>query len=326
MFCLPKRIMDVAENLAEFAETKVNGTLNYNDAKHNNLEMTYSPHFGRKVNLNNSNFHVPTNVFNQSKSVIEAIAWAEELNTTFINNYNLDPSLSWQYFGSATGFMMQYPAINWTMEPVDLFDCRTRSWYIEAATSPKDILILVDSSGSMTGIRKEIARHVVNSILDTLGNNDFVNIITFRNETMEVVDCFRNTLVQANLANIRELKIAMDNIDTDGIANFSAALTRAFELLEEFRERREGALCNQAIMLVTDGVPYNHKEIFQRYNWRDNPEDPDKADMPVRVFTYLIGREVADVREVKWMACANRGYYVHLSTMAEVSEKVSVSI
>lgn len=31
---------------------------------------------------------------------------------------------------------------------------------------------------------------------------------------------------------------------------------------------------------------------------------------------------MADVREVKWMACANRGYYVHLSTLAEVREQV----
>lgn len=135
--------------------------------------------------------------------------------------------------------------------------------------------------------------------------------------------CFNDTLVQANLANVRELKRAISDLNTEKIANFSLALTTAFELLESFRIEREGARCNQAIMLITDGVPYNFKEIFEMYNWKDNPEEPTKADMPVRVFTYLIGREVADTREVNWMACANRGYYVHLCTPAEVREEVS---
>lgn len=138
----------------------------------------------------------------------------------------------------------------------------------------------------------------------------------------QVVPCFNGTLVQANLANLRELKEGISELKTDQIANFSLVLNYAFELLEQFREEREGAMCNQAIMLVTDGVPFNYKEIFQRYNWRESPDEPDKANMPVRVFTYLIGREVADVREVKWMACANRGYYVHLSSYPEVREKV----
>ena len=54
-------------------------------------------------------------------------------------------------------------------------------------------------------------------------------------------------------------------------------------------------------MLVTDGVPYSFEDIFRQWNWEREPKTP------VRVFTYLIGREVADVREVKWMACANKG-------------------
>ncbi|XP_017890137.1 voltage-dependent calcium channel subunit alpha-2/delta-3 isoform X2 [Ceratina calcarata] len=318
-----KRIMDVAETSA-LSAPDVDPPKNYNftNAKNNTIEVRHSNHFGGQVNLTMSAVHVPTNVYERASNVVRAIRWSEELDKTFINNYEQDPSLSWQYFGSATGFMRQYPATNWFMEPVDLFDCRTRSWYIEAATSPKDVLILIDTSGSMTGIRREIARHVVNNILDTLGNNDFVNIITFSNETKEVVPCFNDTLVQANLANVRELKRAIMNLDTERIANFSLALTTAFELLENYRIEKEGARCNQAIMLITDGVPYNYKEIFETYNWRDNLEEPYKADMPVRIFTYLIGREVNDVKEVQWMACANRGYFVHLCTLAEVREEV----
>ncbi|XP_043254701.1 voltage-dependent calcium channel subunit alpha-2/delta-3 [Colletes gigas] len=318
-----KRIMDIAETSALSApDVTPPESFTFIDAKNITIDLKYSSHFGGQVNLNTSAVHVPTNVYERAAPVIRAIKWSAELDKTFINNYEQDPSLSWQYFGSATGFMRQYPAMNLYLEPVDLFDCRTRSWYIEAATSPKDILILIDTSGSMTGIRREIARHVVNNILDTLGNNDFVNIITFSNITKEVVPCFNDTLVQANLANIRELKRAISNLETEKIANFSMALTTAFVLLQNYRIDKKGSKCNQAIMLITDGVPYNYKDIFETYNWRDNRNEPFKADMPVRIFTYLIGREVADVREVQWMACANRGYFVHLCTLAEVREQV----
>lgn len=44
-----------------------------------------------------------------AREVLKAIKWSEELDGTFRKNYNDDPSLSWQYFGSSTGFMRQYP-------------------------------------------------------------------------------------------------------------------------------------------------------------------------------------------------------------------------
>lgn len=52
--------------------------------------------------------------------------------------------------------------------------------YIQAATSPKDIIIMVDISGSMKGLKMTIAKHTINTILDTLGENDFVNVVAVR--------------------------------------------------------------------------------------------------------------------------------------------------
>ncbi|XP_047483058.1 voltage-dependent calcium channel subunit alpha-2/delta-3-like isoform X3 [Penaeus chinensis] len=81
----------------------------------------------------------------------------------------------------------------------------------------------------------------------------------------------------------------------------------------KYNKSGQGSQCNQAIMLVTDGAPYNFEEIFSRYNW---------PHLQVRMFTYLIGREETKKRDLKWMACANKGYFVHVTTLAEVREQV----
>lgn len=96
---------------------------------------------------------------------------------------------------------MKFLAIKWPpneglLEKYQFHDFRTSSWYIDAATSSKDIVILVDSSSSMGGKKKGIAKAIVNIILDTLGNNDFVNIYRFSESATEIVPCFKDVLVQ----------------------------------------------------------------------------------------------------------------------------------
>ncbi|XP_017839483.1 voltage-dependent calcium channel subunit alpha-2/delta-3 isoform X1 [Drosophila busckii] len=269
------------------------------------------------VNFSVSSVHVPVNVFDRASDVIKAIQWSENLDQIFRDNYKNDPSLSWQFFGSSTGFMRQFPASKWKKDvPVDLYDCRLRSWYMEAATSPKDVVILMDGSGSMLGQRLDIAKHVVNTILDTLGTNDFVNIFTFDNVVRPVVGCFEDTLIQATLGNVRELKEALEGLTPTSIANYTAALLRAFEVLEDSKINSNGAQCNQAIMIIGDGAPDTNEEVFQMHNWQKPPYKP------VRVFTYLIGKEVSNWDDIRWMACQNQGYYVHLSDTAEVREMV----
>lgn len=41
--------------------------------------------------------------------VVKDIQWSQELDSIFISNYQKDPTLSWQFFGSSLGFMRQFP-------------------------------------------------------------------------------------------------------------------------------------------------------------------------------------------------------------------------
>ena len=104
------------------------------------MMLTANKHFsGIPVNTTFSSVHVPTNVFDGEPKVINAIDWTRKLDDTFKDNYERDPSLSWQYFGSSTGFLRQYPAMKWLTQEddPDMYDARMRDWYIKAAASPK---------------------------------------------------------------------------------------------------------------------------------------------------------------------------------------------
>lgn len=109
-----------------------------------------------------------------------------------------------------------------------------------------------------------IAKATVSSILDTLSNNDFVTLLQYSNDTIDLVPCFKGMLIQATPENIDTFKKSMKSIKTDGVANLTEAFNKAFSLLKTYRETRGCDVdtpCNQLIMLVTDGVSGNMTEV-----------------------------------------------------------------
>ena len=73
-----------------------------------------------------------------------------------------------------------FQGVDWGIEEgkIDEFDARDRPWYLQASHSPKDIVILLDTSGSMTGSREFVAKSAIRHIVETLMDDDFFNILT----------------------------------------------------------------------------------------------------------------------------------------------------
>nr|XP_019947682.1 PREDICTED: voltage-dependent calcium channel subunit alpha-2/delta-4-like [Paralichthys olivaceus] len=198
-------------------------------------------HFNKlPVNTQLSNIQVPTNVYNRDPDILNGAYMSEALNDVFIDNFQKDPTLTWQYFGSSTGFFRLYPGIKWTPDEngVVTFDSRNRNWHF---------------------------------------------------------------------------KLLVEELHVKGEGKVKYAMKESFKILNEAAALGQGSLCNQAIMLITDGAMEDFQDVFKEFNW------PERR---VRVFTYLIGREMTFAENVKWIACNNKGYYTHVSTLADVQENV----
>ncbi|XP_023082469.1 voltage-dependent calcium channel subunit alpha-2/delta-1 isoform X5 [Piliocolobus tephrosceles] len=137
--------------------------------------------FGRQISYQHAAVHIPTDIYEGSTIVLNELNWTSALDEVFKKNREEDPSLLWQVFGSATGLARYYPASPWvdnsrTPNKIDLYDVRRRPWYIQGAASPKDMLILVDVSGSVSGLTLKLIRTSVSEMLETLSDDDFVNV------------------------------------------------------------------------------------------------------------------------------------------------------
>ncbi len=208
--------------------------------------------------------------------------WTESLNKQFkINNQN-NKDLNWQYFCSFFGLYRQYPGAYWTVPSrEDFFDCRLQSWYVNAASSSKDIIILLDTSGSMTGIKLEIAKKLIQLLFHTFTDNDFLNVITYSDVINFLVPKFTDQFIQASKSNKKTFNNALKDFkNTSQQGNLEQALVKAFLLFNDSSLDKNG--CNKIIMVVTDGQQDSVKDVFDKHNIKKE----------TRVFSFKIGRDI----------------------------------
>ncbi|XP_053622117.1 voltage-dependent calcium channel subunit alpha-2/delta-3 isoform X1 [Plodia interpunctella] len=331
------RIMDSAEAAALSAGGTSDGSPgSYYDARWLNVHaddgtlaararrllLSPSRHFDHiAVNTSYSAVLMPPYINTEGSEVQHQIAWSEHLDPLFVNNYEIDPTLSWQYYASSTGFMRRYPAMSWPPEDGfshharDFYDFRSSNWFVEAATSPKDLVILLDDSDDLGSSYWRLAKATVSGLLDTLGPNDFVNVYRYSDTVSEINSCYTKMLAQAIPETVRDLKTSLWNAEASGgVANLTGALITGFEILQRYNRTGQGCQCNQAIAVVgAGGGASGVKAVFRSWNW---------PHMPVRIFTYRVGGDAASGHTMKDMACTNKGFYVSINEHSEIRPKV----
>uniref|UniRef100_A0A8C5S0F3 Inter-alpha-trypsin inhibitor heavy chain 2 n=1 Tax=Laticauda laticaudata TaxID=8630 RepID=A0A8C5S0F3_LATLA len=122
----------------------------------------------------------------------------------------------------------------------------------DLAPLPKNILFVIDVSGSMWGIKMKQTVEAMKTILGDLRSDDQFSILDFNHN----VRCWRDSLVQASKIQTEAAKKYVEGIHPNGGTNINDALLRAMFILNEANAL--GMLDPNSvsmIILVSDGDP-----------------------------------------------------------------------
>ncbi|KAM7096029.1 inter-alpha-trypsin inhibitor heavy chain H3-like [Ciconia maguari] len=117
---------------------------------------------------------------------------------------------------------------------------------------PKNVIFVIDISGSMSGREIEQTREALLKILDDIKEDDFFNFILFGSE----VHTWKETLIKATPENLDEARKFVRGIDTQGMTNLHGGIMRGIDMLNAAHEgnlvpKRSASI----IIMLTDGQP-----------------------------------------------------------------------
>lgn len=170
----------------------------------------------------------------------------------------------------------------------------------------KDVVFVMDTSGSMSGPKIEQARRALQTLLGDLNPGDRFNIITFASS----VNPFRDALVPASAANLQAARDFAAGIKAVGGTNISDALQSALGMTGRSARAAQ-------IVFLTDGQPTVGQTDADAILGEAQKENAARA----RVFTFGLGYDV-NARLLDGLASDNRGSSDYVTPDEDIEEKV----
>ena len=180
---------------------------------------------------------------------------------------------------------------------------------------PKDIVLVLDRSGSMGGKKIEQAREALEFVLKNLNAEDHFNVIAYDDS----VEAFFDELQPASQEKVEAALELLDRIDAKGGTNIHDALQEA---MGQFPAPAEGAKAARArasyIIFLTDGVPTVGETKEPKII--DAAKAANKTD--ARLFAFGVGYDV-NVRLLDKLVAANGGRSEYVKPAEPIESKVS---
>ena len=167
-----------------------------------------------------------------------------------------------------------YPSYEWGRNFAGFhrdYDPRIRPWYVSSTSGPKNVMIILDCSSSMVGTRWQIAKAAAKTILNTLTQQDYVNVICtrdsyysyyshYRYRTSRTLGCLKSGLLPATTSVKRDLMEKIDEIEPDGRSLFIDGFRMAMNVFQFSQPPLKGSCQNVAIFL-TDGLREDGNDV-----------------------------------------------------------------
>jgi len=174
----------------------------------------------------------------------------------------------------------------------------------------RDIIFIIDTSGSMQGGSMQQAKASLQLALLQLNNKDSFNIIAFDHET----ELLFPVTHMASTNNISKAQQFIDNLSANGGTEMYRPLSNALIMK---KDKAQSAKAIRQIVFITDGAVANEFELMQLLN---NAQENFRLNF--RLYTVGIGA-APNGYFMKKAAQFGRGSYVFIQNKSEVQRKMS---
>ncbi|EFO85929.1 CRE-TAG-180 protein [Caenorhabditis remanei] len=270
-----------------------------------------------------SGIHITVESYQCDPRVMRDFDWTgtKFIEKTMTENKEKDPDMGQQYIGTYSGLTRMYPRRHWKVEPapitIDLFDPRFRPWYVNAESVPKDIVFLLDYSGSVKGPTMHLIKITMMYILSTLSPNDYFFGVYFNNHFNPIISCANRTFMPATTSNKKVFFEELGMLEEKDQAHFSTPLKFSLDVLRGNLDSNQSLFADyrseghKLLIIFTDGVDeWPHQILDEEFQTRNSEL--------IRIFGFSMGYGTSLLPLQQYMACKSHGGYSEIDSIMDV--------